>query len=518
MKKTFTRIVCALLIIGFWSCKKNKTIEEEPTLSNKKSFLTFEFKKAQNAGLTEDIVCSIGNDTVYTHVLSGVQLTSLVPTFTFEGKNVTTNNVEQVSAVTANNFSLPPTYLITAEDGSVKSYKVVFEVNIPVMHINTNAVLINSKENYVNATMKITGNIPAAFSYDGKMKIRGRGNFTWGLPKKPYKIKLDVKSPLLGMNSDKTWVLMANYADKSMMRNEVAFELSRRLGLPFTPKGQFIEVILNDEYQGTYQLIEQIAVARHKVNIEEQDKKATTLPEIGGGYLLEVDGYAYAEPVNIFTPKGMPVTVHYPDAEDITAEQRKYITDYVNDFEKALFADNFTDPINGYRKYFDVDSYINYYLVNEISGNPDMFWSTYLVKTRNGKIQAGPVWDFDLGENYDNRVGDVTEKLMADAAHEPKAWINRLMQDPSFRRAMKKRWNEVKVQQVRTIPLYVDELTRKLNVTQKLNFTKWNIFNVSTHLEIAFPGSFQGEVDYLRTYLVNHIKWLDKQFQTERYN
>lgn len=517
MKRTYTSLICAFLLVGLWSCTKNNP-ETPPQNSNKKSFFTFAFKVIHNPAIKEDILCSIGNDTIYTHALSGIPLSSLIPDFTFEGKSVTLNKIPQISGETAQDFNSPLTYFITAEDGSTKSYVVIFEVDIPTLQINTNNVPVDSKEEYVNGTLKITGNIPPSFSYDGKMKIKGRGNSTWGMAKKPFKIKLEVESPLLGMNSDKTWVLLANYADKTMMRNAIGFELSRRLDLAFTPESQFVDLMLNNQYQGTYQLVEQVEVAPHKINIEKQDKNATALPQIAGGYLLEVDGFASNEPLYFYTPKRMPITVHYPDAEEISSEQVTYITQYVNDFEKALFADDFSDPVNGYRKYFDVDAYINYYLVNEIIGNSDVFWSTYLYKTRNGKIQAGPVWDFDIAGNNDNRLGDAVHKLMFDKAHEPKTWINRLMEDASFRKQVRKRWNEIKTTKVNTIPLYVDELSRKLRVTQKQNFNKWDIFNITVYRELELPGSFQGEVNYLRRFLESRIKWLDSTFQGPRFN
>jgi spore coat protein CotH len=522
MKNTLICFFLAFLTTAHWSCKKNTTIEQPPaqetTLSDKKAFLSFGFKTSQNPSLKEDIAFTISNDTLYASILPEIKLSDLIAEFTFEGKSVTVNGVSQKSGVTKQNFEPPLSYIITAEDNSSKIFKVVIEVKLPVLNINTGGAAIESKENYITGHIKITGNASVSNSYEGTMRIRGRGNSTWGMAKKPYKIKLDQKASLLGMNSDKTWVLLANYADKTMMRNEIAFELSRRLGLTFTPQSRFVDLYLNNAYQGIYQLTEQIEVASHKVNIEEQEKNARDLPEIAGGYLLEVDGFAYSEPVYIQTPKGMPLTVHYPDAEDISNEQIQFITDYVNDFEQALFADNFTDPANGYRKYLDVDAFINYYLVNEIIGNPDAFWSTYLYKTRAGKLQAGPVWDFDIAANNDDRLGNAVNKLMLDAAHDPKAWISRLMEDESFRKAVKNRWNEVKSSKVNNITLFIDELSKRLNPSQKENFVKWNILNTKVYREPELHHTYQGEVKALRNFMERRIKWLDTQFQGPRFN
>jgi hypothetical protein len=213
----------------------------------------------------------------------------------------------------------------------------------------------------------------------------------------------------------------------------------------------------------------------------------------------------------------MPITVKYPDDDKINAEQTAYIKNYIHDFEEALFSDDFADPEIGYRKYFDVDAYINYLLVNEIIANPDAFWSTYFLKKRNGKLEAGPVWDFDLAGNYDFVAGDMTKKMVVYNSHRHRMWIERLMEDATFRQAMRKRWNEIKADVI-TIPQYIDELSKQLKHTQKRNFEKWPIFYIRTHLEWVFPGSFEGEVSFLRKFLVDHIKWLDTHFQSEKFD
>jgi hypothetical protein len=511
----FTMLIAVSLFCG---CSRDKQAPPPPVLSEKKVFTSFSFKASLNEGLQEDVAGAIGEDTIRIQALSGVSLSAMAPDFTFEGKKVTVDSVPQVSGQTRHDFNQPVKYVITAENSSVKTYVVVVGAEIPVFNISTNNVPIDSKEVYVDGTLSITGNVPAAFSYNGKIRIRGRGNATWGMPKKPYKIKLDKKAPLFGITSDKTWILLANYGDKSMMRNETAFELSRRLELAFTPKAYYVELMLNNEYQGTYQLTEQIEVAAHKVNVEEQEKGATALPQIAGGYLLEVDGYAGSEPAHFYTPKNMPITIHYPDAADLSTAQTNYINSYVNDFETALFAANFADPVNGYRRFLDVPSFINYYLVNEIIGNPDMFWSTYLYKKRDGKLCAGPVWDFDLAGNNDRRLGDAVNKMMRDAAHEPKAWINRLMEDATFRLAIRQRWNSVKADKIKTIPEYVTALSRKLMVTQQKNFQRWDILSTLVHLNLQAAGTYQGEVDFLKGYLEQRIAWLDTQINSNRFD
>src|SRR5690606_25699190 len=225
----------------------------------------------------------------------------------------------------------------------------------------------------------------------------GRGNSTWGMPKKPYRIKLTDKAGLLGMPADKSWALIANYGDQSLLRNDIAFELSRRLELAYTPRQQYVELFLNGEYQGNYTLTEHIKESKDHIQIDEDN----------GGFILEQDGYAYQEPVFFTTPLDVPITVKFPDEDDITNDELNYIKNHYTAFENRLFSENFSDPNEGYQPYFDLPSFVNYYLVNEICGNTDMVWSMRMFKKsdEDQKIYTGPVWDFDLAFNNDRRIG-----------------------------------------------------------------------------------------------------------------
>ena len=485
-----------LVLLAFCGCSK----KDAPKPAADKSLISFELHVTLNTSLKQDVTGEIIGDTVYVALLAGTNVSALVPTFSFKGIKITADGVEQTTAVTAHNFSGLVDYTVTAEDGSTKKYTVkTIDTGVPVLYLSTNNVPIESTEIYIDGSMHIAGSIANDTLYNGSLEIKGRGNSTWGMPKKPYKIKLDKAAALLGMNSDKKWVLLANYADKSLIRNEVAFELSRRMELAFTPAGKFVEVVLNGAYAGNYELVESIEVSDHRVNIAEMDEDAATLPGISGGYLVEMDGFAYGEPVYFETPHGLLASVHYPDDDDINQEQKDYIKNYFTGFENSLFAENFTDEVDGYQKYFDLESYVNWYLVNEIIGNPDTVWSTYMFKNKDDdKIYTGPVWDFDIAANNDERLGDAVNKLMQDAAHEPKQWIRRLMEDATFRHAVRDRWNVVKDAQVKSITLFVDELAKQLAYSQKANFKRWNILNEKVYLNLQVAGSYSGEINYFK--------------------
>ncbi|GAA4339779.1 CotH kinase family protein [Mucilaginibacter gynuensis] len=507
------------------SCSKKTTevdpdpvVPEPPKENIVKTLDSFVFKTTKNFLIQQAITGNIVGDTVFVNTFAGTDLSVLIPEFTFKGGVITVNNKVQVSGVTANDYSKKVQYTITAKDSTKKTYTIKFtDTGLPAIYISTNGVPIDSKEVYVAGNIKIAGDIAGTILYEGKTTIKGRGNSTWNMPKKPYRIKLDKKAGLLGMAESKNWVLLANYADKTLMRNELAFELSRHSGLAFTPNSRYVEVFVNGLYAGNYQLTEQIKEGKTLVNIEEQADGTTSMPDISGGYLVELDGFADGEPVHFYTGRSMPITVKYPDEDVINQQQKYYISNHFQKFEDALFADNFTDPVNGYRKYFDVDSYVNYYLVNEVMGNSDIFWSTYMYKKRNDdKIYTGPVWDFDIAANNDDRLGDAVNKLMFNAGHDTHTWIDRLMQDPAFRQKIRSRWNELKMQ-TNTLPNTVDALAKKLAVSQSRNFIKWDILSLKVYREFQVAGTYDKEVQYLKTYLTNRINWLDTKFNSSEY-
>lgn len=507
-------LLCLTLAVAS-ACKKNEVNEPEQVLQNDKVLQSFNFRAVNNPGLMWDLNSEVIGDTVFVSALAGTNISDLAAEFSFKGNNVMVNNVVQQSNKTKNNFTGYATYTITAEDKSVKNYYVKFIDNgIPALYVNTGGSNITSKDTYWDGTISFVSGFKSP-TPNMVMEIKGHGNSTWSdMPKKPYKIKLDKKASLLGMPETKSWILLANYADKSLIRNELAFSLSRSIGRPSTVTSRYVELYLNGEYRGNYQLTQQ--VKEGLMNLEEQKKTSTTLPDISGGYLIEQDLFPNAEPVYFRTAKNMPFVVKYPD-EDVNQQQKDYIKAHFQNIEDALFAANFADPVNGYRKFFDVDSYVDYYIINEVIGNPDAFRSTYMYKKRNDdKVYTGPIWDFDKASNNDNRLGDQVNGLMLTSAFEPKIWIKRMMEDQSFRQKIRSRWNELKPK-ITALPGMIDPLAKKLEVSQTHNFIKWDILKKRSYLELVVNGSYAGEITYLKTFLTNHINWLDQKFNSAEY-
>ena len=390
--------------------------------------------------------------------------------------------------------------------------------NLPTLYINTvNNTSIDSKDAYIDASLSSVSPNSAESFTEANIRIRGRGNSTWRMPKKSYRIKFANKLHFLNLPAkEDDWVLLANYADKTMIRNALAFELSKQLGMEFTPSVKFVDLVLNGQYMGTYQVTDQVEVKNDRVPLEKQDASMISLPDISGGYLLEADGFADGDE-KFKTDKGLNIVIKYPDEEDINASQRNYITSYTQEFENALFSLNFKDEDIGYRKYVDVPTLINWYIIVELTGNPDGFWSTYFYKKRNDpKFKFGPVWDFDIAFNNDERLGDATRKLMKDAAHNPKQWIRRLLEDPKLENEIAKRWEELKEQGILEHLLdYLDLMAQELNSSQKLNFQRWDILNKEVYLELEARGTYEAELAFLRNYIKSRYEFLDSQWKVK---
>ena len=275
---------------------------------------------------------------------------------------------------------------------------------------------------YPDNTGKITYKGGTNYTFD---YIRGRGNSTWGVEKKPYKIKLDNKADLFGMGENKHWTLIANYYDNSLVRNRLTYYLGQELEMMFTPQLVPVDVVMNDKYLGGYYLCEQVRVGESRVEIQDLEKITDSELDsdedaITGGYLLGVSPYEDDEGYRINTSHGVEMLVESPEElENASAERindmNAYIDDYVNKTENAIFSENFTDDEGHYyTEYMDLDSAAKYFLIQEFSANGDAYWttSTHLYKDKGGKLCWGPLWDFDYvaWASYNYQDYDSTRK------------------------------------------------------------------------------------------------------------
>lgn len=393
---------------------------------------------------------------------------------------------------------------VVSDDDLAAEDELARKQSIPVVSIETaGGAGIYDKTNYVRGTITISD--PGKLYSDveelfAPMGIRGRGNSTWGWPKKPWKVKLDEKAEILGMPADKEWALLANYADRTLLRNVVAMKLSEICGFSWTPKMRSVEVYLNDEYQGVYTFSEHKKVSSSRVAI---DKKTDFYFEIEEN-LDETTVWR--------TSMGVPMMFSEPEVP--TAEQFDYVRQLFNDFEKALYSDD----VAAYEDYVDVDSFINYYIVQELTKNVDGNFrkSTFLTKEQGKKLEMYHLWDFDLTLGncgyFDWRVGNGPQnffiKDFASNCTPGDNWVNLMMRDPAFLIKLKSRWNAL-MPEFEKIPDFIKEQALYLDQAQKRNFQRWNIRESVDWVMFPSLGSYEKEVDYLIDFYTDRLHWLD---------
>ena len=397
--------------------------------------------------------------------------------------------------------------------------------NLPLVVVNTDGMrMMQSKDDKVNSTVHIISDGGTSLLSKKDTECKGRGNASWNFPKKPMRLKFPKKQTVLpdAPAKCKKWTLINNYGDKSLMRNKIAFHMSRGIGLSYTPYCQFVDLIFNGEYQGCYQLCDQVEVNPGRVEITEMTPDDIEGEALTGGYFIEIDAYANQEASWFESLRGIPVTIKSPDDDEITPEQSAYIKDYFNKFETAVFTYGFTSETTGYRKYLNLDSFLQYFIVGELDGNTDYFWSIYMSKERGEeKFVVGPVWDVDLGFDNDYRTYPIAGKndyiyrsggsVASDAVKRLADRI--LIADAKSRERLKYLWSDARVNRHYNPTYYcklVDRYAEQLAQSQELNFKRWNILGENVHMNPAVSGSYEGEVQRVKDYLNERFAQLDR--------
>lgn len=376
------------------------------------------------------------------------------------------------------------------------------KTGLPVCYLNTpNAEPITSKENWIkNASLTII-NPDGSVDYQGNLSIKGRGNTTWACAKKPYNIKLDKSSKILGMASAKKWALLANWADRTLMRNAVSFEISRKSGLAWTPNGKFVELVLNGTHVGNYYLCEKIEVNKNRVNIAELDKKETDPELITGGYIFEIDTY-YDEQFK-FKSSIKQLPYMFSDPDEINNTQEEYAQNFVKEMEQILCGINNTHNLSDY---MNLESFVDWWFVTEITmnaecGNPK---SCYMHKDRGGKMTAGPVWDFDISTFTPSRANLYIAKQCL--------YYPELFKNTTFVNLVKSRWPNFKSSVLNDIPALIEDTREQLKLSDEINIKMWPITGDIPNGDIDM--TFDEAVDRLKSSLLQKIDWLDSQINT----
>lgn len=364
--------------------------------------------------------------------------------------------------------------------------------NLPTVYLNAPDVNLGQKEVYAPGTVTVVSSDASQVMTDVAINLRGRGNSTMTLDKKPMRMKLDKKANFLNLPAKaKNWVFLANHADRSLIRNAMAFEMSNFMGFAFTPSIQFVDVVLNGEYVGNYMATDQVEVNKKRVNIIEQDSASISTGNLTGGYLLEIDGFNGVEPYKFFTKKiNMPVTIKNPKDDENTEEQRAemldYISSYFDEIEDILYGDDFKDPENGWRSRIDEKSLVDWYITCEYTGNKDAFWSINVYKHRDDPlIYFGPLWDFDKA--FGNTTVTAMDQILGEGDNlSCFQWMKRLKEDEKFNSAVAARFKElcdngIQAYLIDRCNFYSDLLTE----SAAKNFEKWNILNSYGILDVT---------------------------------
>ena len=380
--------------------------------------------------------------------------------------------------------------------------------------------------------------------YEGIIGIEIRGESSQFFDKKSYGFETwdaqynDIDVALIGFPEEEDWILYGPFSDKSLIRNKLIYELSNQMER-YATKTEFVELTINYEYKGLYIFMEKLKRDKNRINISKLENGDIDEESISGGYIIKIDksdmedgSYSdynsFQSKFDVFGNENGDIRINfnyeYPKPGEIHANQKNYIKNYFYEFESSLASENFKDPNDGFRKYIDEDSFIDFFILNELSNNVDGYrLSTYLQKDRNEKLVIGPVWDFNLsfgnadycgGERYDVWCFKFNERCLGDYWNVP-FWWNRLVEDEKFVIKLKERWNELRTNVLsdNNLMTLIEEqysfLNNETDIINK-NFNTWKIFGI-----YIWPNSFIGnnyyeEIDFLKNWIKNRTQWLDE--------
>lgn len=443
-----------------------------------------------------------------------------------------------------------------SDQGSVASWSITFgndpakrfpfhSSNLPIVVINTNGQAIPNDVK-ITAQMGIVDNGPGMINhpsdpfndYNGAIGIALRGHSSQGMaPKKSYSVELrngfgdDLNAAILGMPPESDWAFLANYFDKSLMNNTLTYHLARAMG-DYAPRQRFVEVLLNGDYIGVYAVVEKIKRGPDRVAIAKLKPTDLAGNALTGGYILCVDWFNGT--ANGFTSPFPPVVssagqttyfeYKYPKPATIAAEQKAYIQAYVDSFETALAGPAFMDSAVGYKAFADVPSFVDIFLINELSRNVDGYrLSSYLYKDKasnGGKLHAGPAWDYDIawgnasycdGNNLAGWAYDFGS-VCPEHGNQIPFWWPRLQEDSTFVNAVRCRWNALRdnVLSPAYVHAYADSVAALLHDAQQRNFTAWPILGQYVWPNpLPIPTTYAGEVQELKDFMDGRWAWLD---------
>ena len=492
------------------SCQK----EEEIDLSNI-NLLSVSFQRASNPSLNSNIKLDFDNEETFSgFVPYGTSLNSLIATYEFEGSSVQIDGEEQTNSVSSNDFGKERVVSVLDEGGNRKDYliRLHYHTGLPIVFLDIFDPESVPREEYITAEISVYGGLDFPDIENTSIEIRGRGNSTWWggqVEKKPYQIKFSDKQEVLGMADDWRWVLLAEHYDRSMIRNKLSFEMAQMSNFDYSPQGEYVEVFINDQPQGTYVLAQKVEESKNRLDIGDS------------GYLIEMDQRhrvydddVYFEPP-IFRQRAqkfswLDTIFNIKEPADIQYNSEAYteIENFVNEFEEVLFGNNFKDPENGYLSYIDVDSFIDWYLINEIGKSVDAYGyaSVFFNYVPGEKIKMGPIWDFDLSfgnADYSPQAFYPTGNWINEHP-----WIERLLEDDYFKQKVIERYTYYYDKRDDFMAL-IDQFSDQINRSQVLNYELYqNLGQGMWNNNSAIFQTYPEEVEYFKDWLNDRINWM----------
>lgn len=415
--------------------------------------------------------------------------------------------------------------------------------HLPIIVITTQAQTIPD-DIKINVDMGIIDNGPGQINnvndpyndYDGIVGIELRGSSSQSFPKKQYGIETrdqlgaDIDVSLLGLPAEEDWVLYAPYSDKSLIRNVLTFQLGNDMGR-YASRTRFCELVIDDDYKGVYVLMEKIKRNINRVDIAKLNEDEISGDDVSGGYIVKIDkftggggeGWTSPFPHQGGSEPSVFFQYEYPKPENIVGEQQAYIENYITSFEGALKGPDFLEPVLGYSQWIDVDSFVDFLLINELTKNIDGYrLSTFLYKDKDsngGKLTMGPIWDFNLAwGNADYCEGSTTDgwelnfnKVCPGDFWQNPFWWDRLLQDPGFVEKLTTRWTALRASTFSDAALLqlVDDLTAELGAAVDRNFERWPVLGTYVWPNNFVGNSYEEEIDYLKGWIVDRSTWMD---------
>jgi subtilisin-like proprotein convertase family protein len=412
-----------------------------------------------------------------------------------------------------------------------------FSSSLPILKISTGGrVILNEQK--ITANLEIidhpgqTNFVDEPPSgYNGQIAIEQRGNSSLWMPKKSFNFETELPDgnnnnvQLLDLPAENDWVLLANYSDKTLMRNYLAQTIYEKMGR-YGPRMRHCELVIDGEYRGIYLLAERIKRDSQRVDIAKLNPDENTGEDVTGGYIIKIDwqngtnlgGFASQfYPLNN-TSNTLYYQFHYPKADEITSAQSAYIASYVDSFEQAMHGPDFQDPALGWRRFASEKSFTDFILLYELSNNVDAYWlSTFLHKDKNGKLKAGPPWDFDLAFNNANysdgwsTYGWRHDWQAANHDQMPFFW-QRIWEDTAFVQQAACRWHELREGPLRpdSLSALIADRAAILTAPQAENFTLWPIIGVWVWPNVEpLPQSYSEEIARLQGWVADRAAWMD---------